>query len=48
MNDASRDQNPLAGYGEENLQRLKEIAAKYDPTKFFQKNQGNGFLLSKV
>ncbi|KAH8701257.1 hypothetical protein GQ44DRAFT_744102 [Phaeosphaeriaceae sp. PMI808] len=48
MNDASRDQNPLASYGEKNLQRLKEIASKYDPTQFFQKVQNSGFLLSKA
>ncbi|KAF2677131.1 FAD-binding domain-containing protein [Lentithecium fluviatile CBS 122367] len=48
MNDASRDQNPLASYGEKNLQRLKEIAAEYDPTQLFQKVQNSGFLLSKA
>ncbi|KAF2878551.1 putative 6-hydroxy-D-nicotine oxidase [Massariosphaeria phaeospora] len=48
MNDASRDQNPLSGYGEENVQRLKEIAAKYDPTQVFQKLQNGGFLLSRI
>ena len=48
MNDASRDQNPLASYGETNLQRLKEIAAKYDPEQLFQTVQNNGFLLSKT
>jgi hypothetical protein len=48
MNDASWDQNPLASYGEKNLQRLKEIAAKCDPTQLFQKAQNGGILLSKV
>lgn len=48
MNDASRDQNPLASYGANNLQRLKAIATKYDPTQLFQKIQNNGFLLSKA
>ncbi|RYP47298.1 hypothetical protein DL769_011327 [Monosporascus sp. CRB-8-3] len=48
MNDASRDQNPIATYGEDNVSRLKEIAKKYDPTGFFQKHQYDGFLLSKV
>ncbi|KAF2646814.1 FAD-binding domain-containing protein [Massarina eburnea CBS 473.64] len=48
MNDASRDQNPLASYGEENLQKLKDIAAKYDPTQLFQEVQNSGFLLSKA
>lgn len=48
MNDASRDQNPLASYGAENLQRLKNIAARYDPKQLFQKVQNSGFLLSKA
>ncbi|KAK8026555.1 FAD linked oxidase-like protein [Apiospora marii] len=48
MNDASRDQNPLATYGAENIARLKEISLKYDPTQLFQKHQNGGFLLSNV
>ncbi|KAJ5816164.1 CAZyme family AA7 [Penicillium robsamsonii] len=48
MNDASRDQNPLASYGATNLKKLKSTAKKYDPTQMLQKLQNNGFLLSKV
>lgn len=48
LNDASRDQNPLASYGAENLAKLKEIAVKYDPEKVFQESQNDGFLLSKA
>ncbi|KAH8647546.1 putative 6-hydroxy-D-nicotine oxidase [Tricladium varicosporioides] len=48
MNDASRDQNPLASYGNNNLLKLKAIAQKYDPSQVFQKLQNGGFLLSKV
>lgn len=48
MNDASRDQNPLAGYGATNVDKLKKIAKKYDPNRVFQKLQNNGFLLSKA
>ncbi|KAF7594710.1 hypothetical protein BBP40_008603 [Aspergillus hancockii] len=47
MNDASRDQNPLLSYGEENLVKLKAVSLKYDPSQVFQKLQNNGFLLSK-
>lgn len=47
-NDASRDQNPIATYGADNIAKLKDIAARYDPSQVFQKLQGNGFLLSKV
>ncbi|KAF2271689.1 uncharacterized protein EI97DRAFT_387396, partial [Westerdykella ornata] len=48
MNDASRDQNPLASYPEANLSRLREIAQKYDPGRVFQVLQNDGFLLSKA
>jgi hypothetical protein len=48
MNDASRDQNPIASYGADNIAKLKRIALKYDPSELFQKLQSNGFLLSKV
>ncbi|KAK8063020.1 hypothetical protein PG997_015117 [Apiospora hydei] len=48
QDDSSRDQNPLASYGEENVAKLKQIALKYDKTQFFQKLQNGGFLLSKV
>ncbi|KAF2014433.1 FAD-binding domain-containing protein [Aaosphaeria arxii CBS 175.79] len=48
LNDASRDQNPLASYGAANLQRMRTIAKKYDPGEVFQKLQNGGFLLSKA
>ncbi|KAF2657849.1 FAD-binding domain-containing protein [Lophiostoma macrostomum CBS 122681] len=48
MNDASRDQDPLTGYGPTNLQRLKTTSAKYDPTGVLQTLQNDGFLLAKV
>ena len=48
MNDASRDQNPLSTYPAANIQRMKTIAAKYDPFSVFQTLQNDGFLLSKV
>ncbi|KAL4931672.1 FAD-binding oxidoreductase [Aspergillus undulatus] len=48
MGDASRDQNLLASYGEENLERLKAVSLKYDPGQVFQRLQNNGFLLSMV
>ncbi|KAK8036139.1 FAD-binding domain-containing protein [Apiospora rasikravindrae] len=41
--DSSRDQSPLASYGEENVAKLKQIALKYDKTQFFQKLQNGGF-----
>ncbi|KAH7384411.1 hypothetical protein DE146DRAFT_668550, partial [Phaeosphaeria sp. MPI-PUGE-AT-0046c] len=44
MNDASTDQNPLATYPAANLERLKVVAAKYDPCRIFQTLQNGGFL----
>ncbi|KAK7959063.1 uncharacterized protein PG986_003917 [Apiospora aurea] len=43
QDDSSRDQHPLATYGEENVAKLKQIALKYDKTQFFQKMQNGGF-----
>ena len=48
MNDASRDQNPLASYGEQNVQKLKVVSRTYDPFQLFQKLQNDGFLLRKA
>lgn len=48
LNDASRDQNPLASYGAENLSRLRAISREYDPEQVFQKLQNGGFLLSRA
>jgi hypothetical protein len=47
MNDASRDQDPLNSYGAENVGMLNEIALAYDPTRLFQQQQNDGFLLAK-
>ncbi|KAI1139188.1 Glucooligosaccharide oxidase [Hypoxylon sp. FL0543] len=48
MNDAAREQNPIAGYGEENVNRLKGISQKYDGSQLFQTQQNGGFLLVHV
>jgi len=47
-NYASRDQNPLASYGDHNLVKLKEIALCYDPEQVFQTLQNGGWLLSRA
>ncbi|KAB8274993.1 6-hydroxy-D-nicotine oxidase [Aspergillus minisclerotigenes] len=47
-NYASLDQDPLASYGAENLERLRAIASKYDPDGVFQTLQSGGWLLSRV
>ncbi|KAL3463406.1 hypothetical protein BJX64DRAFT_120493 [Aspergillus heterothallicus] len=47
-NYASRDQDALATYGEENIAKLNEVSEKYDPLGIFQNLQSGGWLLSKV
>ncbi|KAK9320290.1 hypothetical protein V1517DRAFT_329747 [Lipomyces orientalis] len=42
------DQDPLASYGTENIQKLQEIALQYDPDGVFQKLQNGGWLLSRT
>ncbi len=45
-NDAGADQKPLLGYGQENLQTIKTVAAKYDPKGYMQTLQNDGYLIS--
>ncbi|OJD29127.1 fad binding domain-containing protein [Diplodia corticola] len=45
MNYASQYQDPIAGYGQENKDRLTAIAEKYDPENVFQKLQPGYFKL---
>ncbi|KAL2814270.1 hypothetical protein BJX63DRAFT_442530 [Aspergillus granulosus] len=47
-NYCSRDQDPLASYGEGNLSRLRRIAGKYDPEGVFQVLQNGGWLVSRA
>ncbi|KAB2571786.1 FAD-dependent monooxygenase yanF [Lasiodiplodia theobromae] len=46
MNYASQYQDPIAGYGQENKDRLLAIAEKYDPERVFQKLQPGYFKLA--
>ncbi|KAL4904111.1 hypothetical protein BDW74DRAFT_168558 [Aspergillus multicolor] len=48
MNYAGRDQNPLRGYGDENLEFLRAVARKYDPFGVFQRQVPGGFKISKA
>lgn len=42
---AGSNQNVLRGFGQKNPQNLRDVAVKYDPEGFFQKQQSGGFLL---
>jgi len=48
MNDASRTEDVLAGYGAGNVAYMRSMSQKYDPSQVFQKLQNDGFLLSKT
>lgn len=45
---ADATQDPLAGYGKENVKKMKAAAKKYDPLGVFQKLVPGGFKISKV
>ncbi|WYZ37070.1 hypothetical protein EsH8_II_000576 [Colletotrichum jinshuiense] len=45
---ADGTQDPLSTYGPENLQLLRDVAAKYDPEQVFQKRVPGGFKISNV
>ncbi|KAL1848797.1 2-isopropylmalate synthase (Alpha-isopropylmalate synthase) (Alpha-IPM synthetase) [Paecilomyces lecythidis] len=47
LNYANANQDPLASYGEENLNNLKAVARKYDPKGIFQTQVPGGFKVSK-
>ena len=43
MNDAETGDEVFQGYGQENLQKLKEIRAKYDPDMTYTKLMHGGW-----
>lgn len=43
---ADKSQNPLRGYGIENLRTIRRVAKKYDPTAVFQRQVPGGFKLA--
>ncbi|OTB20751.1 hypothetical protein K445DRAFT_92388 [Daldinia sp. EC12] len=48
LNYAEANQDPLATYGAKNIQHMRDVAAKYDPTQVFQKRIPGGFKISRV
>ncbi|KAK7937730.1 uncharacterized protein PG986_014598 [Apiospora aurea] len=48
LNYSDPSQNPLASYGREAVERLKEVSAKYDPDGVFQKRVPGGFKVYKA
>lgn len=48
LNYADGVQNPLKGYGEENVKYIRRVANKYDPYGVFQYQVPGGFKISDV
>jgi hypothetical protein len=48
LNYCDGSQDPLGSYGAENIRKMKDAAAKYDPTRVFQTMVPGGFKISKV
>lgn len=48
LNYCDGSQDPLGSYGVENIRKMKEAAAKYDPAGVFQTKVPGGFKISKV
>ncbi|KAI8672946.1 hypothetical protein LRP88_02532 [Fusarium phalaenopsidis] len=48
LNYADKSQDPLGSYGAENVKKMKDAAAKYDPQEVFQKLCPGGFKISDV
>lgn len=45
---AYKTQDPLTGYGEENLEKMRDVSKKYDPEGVFQTMVPGGFKISKA
>lgn len=48
LNYADKTQKPLESYGAENVRKIRDAAAKYDPSGFFQHRVPGGFKISDV
>ncbi|KAI0845082.1 FAD binding domain-containing protein [Daldinia vernicosa] len=48
LNYAESNQDPLGSYGAKNIQHMRDVAAKYDPTEVFQKRIPGGFKISRA
>lgn len=48
LNYCDGSQDPFATYGAENIRKMKDAAAKYDPAGVFQTRVPGGFKISKV
>lgn len=48
LNYSDSSQDPLGSYGKENIKRMRDAAAKYDPDGVFQTRVPGGFKVSSI
>lgn len=48
LNYADKTQNPLRGYGDENVEYIRAVAQRYDPDGVFQTQVPGGFKVSQA
>jgi hypothetical protein len=48
LNYADKDQDPLTGYGADQVAFMKDVASKYDPSGVYQRLLPGGFKVSRV
>jgi len=48
LNYVDSTQDPLKSYGQKNVDFMREVAAKYDPSGMFQKKVVSGWKISQV
>jgi hypothetical protein len=48
LNYVDQTQNPLRSYGEQNVEVMRDVAAKYDPDGVFQERVVSGWKISKI
>jgi hypothetical protein len=48
LNYADPSQDSLSSYGTENIKKMRNVAAKYDPDRVFQRLCPGGYKLSAV
>jgi hypothetical protein len=48
LNYSDISQDPLGTYGEDNIQKMREVTIKYDPTGVFQKRVPGGFKIPNI
>lgn len=48
LNYVDQTQNPLQSYGKQNIDFIRKVAAKYDPSGVFQEKVVSGWKISKI